>query len=123
MRIRPAALAALTAAALTGALLTTTGSASAATGLPCSPLDGHADLAVGAPYETVGTEEATGSVTVIPGAATGLSTGTSYAYNQGSAAGLTTTGAVSYSGTTAGVATTGYPEFGSRISDASVCDV
>ncbi|MFJ9964090.1 FG-GAP-like repeat-containing protein [Streptomyces avermitilis] len=135
--------------------------------------DGHADLAVGAPYETVGTEEATGSVTVIPGAAAGLSTGTSYAYNQGSAdvpgaseggdwfgsavrltdtngdakadlavggagennhlgalwslkgaaTGLTTTGAVSYSGTTAGVATTGHPEFGSRVSDASVCDV
>lgn len=47
--------------------------------------DGYADLAVGAPYETVGsaTYEGAGAVTVIPGTTKGLSTGTSYAYNQG----------------------------------------
>ncbi|MFI7005940.1 FG-GAP and VCBS repeat-containing protein [Streptomyces sp. NPDC050145] len=44
--------------------------------------DGHADLAVGAPYETVGTAEFTGSVTVIPGGAAGPSTEASYAYHQ-----------------------------------------
>ncbi|MGW1030153.1 FG-GAP-like repeat-containing protein [Streptomyces sp. NPDC002577] len=47
--------------------------------------DGYADLAVGAPYEAIGSEEyeGAGAVTVIPGAAGGLSTSTSYAYNQG----------------------------------------
>ncbi|MCM2577635.1 FG-GAP-like repeat-containing protein [Streptomyces meridianus] len=46
--------------------------------------DGLADLAVGSRYESVGTAEYTGSVTVIPGAVGGLATGAAYAYNQGS---------------------------------------
>ncbi|WP_406317227.1 FG-GAP-like repeat-containing protein [Streptomyces sp. NBC_00118] len=47
--------------------------------------DGYADLAIGAVYETVGTEEAAGAVTIVPGTANGLSAATSYAYNEGSA--------------------------------------
>ncbi len=46
--------------------------------------DGMADLAVGAPYESIDAQEATGSVTVIPGSAAGLATTSAYAYNQGS---------------------------------------
>ncbi|MGW4393515.1 FG-GAP-like repeat-containing protein [Streptomyces sp. NPDC004685] len=44
--------------------------------------DKYADLAVGAPQETVGAAESTGSVTVIPGGPAGLSTTTSYTYHE-----------------------------------------
>lgn len=47
--------------------------------------DGKADLVVGAPYESIGSAEATGSVTVIPGSADGLVTNSAYGFNQGSA--------------------------------------
>ncbi|WP_030543833.1 FG-GAP-like repeat-containing protein [Streptomyces albus] len=46
--------------------------------------DGRADLAVGAPQESIGSAELTGSVTVIPGSADGLATTSASAYNQGS---------------------------------------
>lgn len=46
--------------------------------------DGRADLVVGAPYESIGAAEATGSVTVIHGSASGLATTAAYTYNQGS---------------------------------------
>ncbi|MET9888871.1 FG-GAP-like repeat-containing protein [Streptomyces sp. NPDC006465] len=63
--------------------------------------DGYADLAVGAAHESIGSAAATGSVTVL----------------YGSAAGLRTTGAVSFSQSTAGVpgtAETG-DHFGARV--------
>lgn len=47
--------------------------------------DGRADLVVGAPYESIGAAESTGSVTVIPGSASGLATTSAHAYDQGSA--------------------------------------
>lgn len=46
--------------------------------------DGKADLAVGAPYESIGAEEATGSITVIPRSTAGLAATSAYTYNQGS---------------------------------------
>ncbi|MFC7843488.1 FG-GAP-like repeat-containing protein [Streptomyces sp. NPDC057382] len=46
--------------------------------------DGKADLAVGTPNESIGSAEATGSITVIPGSTSGLATTSSYTYNQGS---------------------------------------
>lgn len=46
--------------------------------------DGKADLAVGTPYESIGAEEATGSITVIPGSSAGLAAASAYTYNQGS---------------------------------------
>lgn len=46
--------------------------------------DSRADLAVGAPTETIGAAEATGSVTVIPGSTGGLATASAYAYSQDS---------------------------------------
>ncbi|GAA5006670.1 FG-GAP-like repeat-containing protein [Streptomyces krungchingensis] len=46
--------------------------------------DGKADLAVGSPYESIGAAESTGSITVIPGSASGLAATSAYAYNQGS---------------------------------------
>ncbi|MFG3113002.1 FG-GAP-like repeat-containing protein [Streptomyces sp. NPDC048197] len=45
--------------------------------------DGRADLVVGAPYESIGAAESTGSVTVIPGSASGLATTSAHAYDQG----------------------------------------
>ncbi|MGX1886286.1 FG-GAP-like repeat-containing protein [Streptomyces sp. NPDC055287] len=47
--------------------------------------DNRADLAVGAPAESIGSAEGTGSVTVIPGSAGGLATASAYGYNQDSA--------------------------------------
>ncbi|MEU6661507.1 FG-GAP-like repeat-containing protein [Streptomyces sp. NPDC046821] len=47
--------------------------------------DKYADLVVGAPQESVGAAEYTGSVTVIPGGPSGLSTATSYTYHQDTA--------------------------------------
>ncbi|BAC72187.1 integrin-like protein [Streptomyces avermitilis] len=76
MRIRPAALAALTAAALTGALLATTGSASAAPSGLVGDFngDGFQDVAAGAPFATAGGKFDAGSVAVGYGSATGLGT-------------------------------------------------
>ncbi|MFD7677688.1 FG-GAP repeat protein [Streptomyces sp. NPDC060187] len=46
--------------------------------------DGKADLAVGPPYVSINAEEATASITVIPGSRAALAATSAYTYNQGS---------------------------------------